>query len=100
MSAAPPPPRQSTSTTSSTTTSNRPPAKPSSSSSGPPPPKPPTTLHPTSLIGESVTLIGTHPVTISAGAIIHPRVRINTTYGPVWIGEGVVVGAKSVVGLT
>ena len=63
-------------------------------------PKAPTALSPTCVIADTVVLTGAHLITISANVIIHPRARINSTYGPVTIDEGCIVSEKALIGLT
>jgi UDP-3-O-[3-hydroxymyristoyl] glucosamine N-acyltransferase len=77
-----------------------PPTKTTSTTRPPPAPKPPLTLHPTAHIGESISLTGKFPITIAPYAILHPRVTLNSLYGPIHIGEGTVIGAKTSIGLT
>ncbi|KAL1989938.1 hypothetical protein VTN49DRAFT_7135 [Thermomyces lanuginosus] len=64
----------------------------------PPPPRPPISAHPTTTIADSAVLHGTHPVTIGAGTVIHPRARIYSYTGPVQIGDGCIISEKSVIG--
>lgn len=51
------------------------------------------------MIADTAVLTGAHLITISADAVLHPRARINSTYGPVTIGEGCIVSEKASVGL-
>ncbi|KAI9725933.1 MAG: hypothetical protein M1828_002260 [Chrysothrix sp. TS-e1954] len=60
--------------------------------------RPPTTLAPDCIIAERATLIGKHRVTIAAGAIVHPFACIDSTYGPVEIGERCLIWERAVVG--
>ena len=69
------------------------------SSSHRPRTKPPTTLHPTCTIDTNASLFGTYPITISAGAVIHPRARLVSTHAPITVGEGVVVCERGYVGI-
>lgn len=62
-------------------------------------PKPPVRLDPQSVISDSATLFGTHPITIGANAVVHPRARINSTHAPVTIGAGCIVNERCSVGL-
>ncbi|PGH12840.1 hypothetical protein AJ80_06549 [Polytolypa hystricis UAMH7299] len=62
------------------------------------PPKPPISAHPTAIVPDSATFHGTHPVSIGAGTIIHPRAKIYSFHGAVSFGEGCIVGEKSVIG--
>lgn len=70
----------------------------SSSSTTPSAPRPPTTIHPTATVADHVLFEGTHPVTIDAETIIHPRVRLYTYDGPIQIGAGCIIGEKCVLG--
>jgi dynactin-6 len=92
---------QSTTTTSkrtsnSTTTATRPASK--RLSTIPAPPKPPTKIHPTAIIANHALLTGTYPITIGAGAVIHPYAKIIASEGPVDIGEGCIIWEKAIVG--
>jgi dynactin-6 len=49
--------------------------------------KPPTTLSSTILISEGAQLIGTHPIHIGDHTVLHPRCRLNSTLGPITIGD-------------
>ena len=62
-------------------------------------PKAPTTLDPSSIISDAAVLTGLYPITIGANAVLHPRARIVSTYGPVTIGPGCVVSERASVGL-
>ena len=61
-------------------------------------PKAPTSIAPTCVIADTAVLTGIHLITISANAILHPRARINSTHGPVTIGEGCIVSEKTSIG--
>jgi len=62
------------------------------------PPRPPLTIHPTAHIADKASLTGTHRITISASAVIHPFARLASTQGPIDIGEGAVVWERASVG--
>jgi dynactin-6 len=62
-------------------------------------PKPPTSISSSCVIAETATLLGIDPITISANAIIHPRAQLNSTYGPVTIGDGCIVWERASLGL-
>ncbi|KAH8435307.1 transferase hexapeptide domain protein [Aspergillus melleus] len=62
------------------------------------PPRAPVTAHPSSTIAESSIFQGTHPISIGAGTVIHPRTRIYSFHGPVIIEERCIIGEKSVLG--
>ncbi|KAI5296168.1 hypothetical protein KEM52_005373 [Ascosphaera acerosa] len=76
------PQRASTSTRSATSTTPRPQVRASSSA----------------VIPDSVTFQGSYPVSIGAGTALHPRVKVLSFAGPVVIGEGCIIGEKSVIG--
>ncbi|KAI9700001.1 MAG: hypothetical protein M1836_002535 [Candelina mexicana] len=67
--------------------------------SAPKGPKPPTSLHPSCIIAENAILTGTHPITLSANVIIHPRARLNSTCGPITLGSGCIIEEKASIGL-
>lgn len=59
------------------------------------PPKPPTTLSPTAVIAETCVMVGTHPVTIGNHSVLHPRCRLNTTLGPITIGDFCILNERT-----
>jgi dynactin-6 len=65
----------------------------------PPPPKPPTSLSGTITISENTSLFGNYPVTILSQSVIHPRSRINSTYGPVKLGPICIISERCNIGL-
>lgn len=62
-------------------------------------PKPPTTIAPTAIISETASLTGTHPISLAANSVIHPRAKLVSTYGPVKVGEGCIICEKTSVGI-
>ncbi|KZZ93011.1 Trimeric LpxA-like protein [Ascosphaera apis ARSEF 7405] len=50
------------------------------------------------IIPDTTTFQGTFPISIGAGTAIHPRVKIYSFDGPVLIGEGCIIGEKSIIG--
>ncbi|EEH09201.1 transferase hexapeptide domain-containing protein [Histoplasma capsulatum G186AR] len=60
--------------------------------------KPPLTTHPSATISESVSFQGTHPISIGAGTVIHPRTKFISFEGPIKIGSGCIIGEKSIIG--
>ncbi|KAI5297817.1 hypothetical protein KEM56_004520 [Ascosphaera pollenicola] len=50
------------------------------------------------IIPDTTGFQGTFPVSIGAGTAIHPRVKIYSFDGPVYIGEGCIIGEKSIIG--
>ena len=75
-------------------------ATPRSSSSSTPtgPPKAPLKADPTAIIADTVVFQGTHPVTIGAGTVIHPRARFYAYEGPIVVGDGCIISEKVVIG--
>ncbi|RAK89479.1 trimeric LpxA-like protein [Aspergillus costaricaensis CBS 115574] len=71
----------------------RPPSTPSSHHH-----RTPITAHPSATISESLLIQGSHPISIGASTIIHPRARIYSYEGPVIIGNGCIISEKSVIG--
>ncbi|KAL1956279.1 hypothetical protein VTO42DRAFT_7452 [Malbranchea cinnamomea] len=71
------------------------PQKPGSSSSVP---RPPLSVHPTATVSEVAYFQGTHPISVGAGTIIHPRAKLLSFEGPINIGEGCIIGEKCVIG--
>ena len=61
-------------------------------------PRAPVTAHATATIAETVVFQGTHPITIGAETVIHPRARIYSFDGPAIIGEGCIISEKSTIG--
>ncbi|KAI9932693.1 hypothetical protein ASPWEDRAFT_22463 [Aspergillus wentii DTO 134E9] len=70
-----------------------------SSGSAPSIPRPPLSVHPTVTIADAVVFQGTHPISIGAGTIIHPRARFYSFDGPIYIGDGSIISEKSVIGI-
>ncbi|KAB8079486.1 trimeric LpxA-like protein [Aspergillus leporis] len=73
-------------------------ASPATSTSPTPTPRAPVTAHPTTTIADTVVLHGTHPISIGAGTIIHPRAKIYSYDGPIVIGENCIISEKSTIG--
>ncbi|WEW60668.1 hypothetical protein PRK78_006155 [Emydomyces testavorans] len=61
-------------------------------------PKPPLSIHPTATISEITYFQGKHPISIGAGTVVHPRAKLLSFEGPISIGEGCIIGEKSVIG--
>lgn len=65
------------------------------------PPKPPVELAPGLTISDSAVLVGTETIIVMSESVIHPRCRIESTYGNIFIGsrciiqERVHLGARS-----
>ncbi|OJD15925.1 hypothetical protein AJ78_03868 [Emergomyces pasteurianus Ep9510] len=60
--------------------------------------KPPLTTHPSATISETASFQGIHPISIGAGTVIHPRTKFLSFEGPIRIGDGCIIGEKSVIG--
>ncbi|ODH47970.1 hypothetical protein GX48_05902 [Paracoccidioides brasiliensis] len=75
-------------------------SRPSSYSQKPTTPmyKPPLTAHPTATVPDSASFQGIHPISIGAGTVIHPRSKFLSFEGPIHIGDGCIIGEKSVIG--
>lgn len=80
----------------------KPPSATSRSSSGSHtptgPPKAPLKADPTATISDTVIFQGKYPVTIGAGTVIHPRARFYAYEGPIMVGDGCIIGEKTVIG--
>jgi len=59
----------------------------------------PTSIDPSAVVAKFAVLTGNHPITIGAGAVLHPYSKIISNEGPVVIGEGCVIWEKAVVGI-
>ncbi|GMG01186.1 unnamed protein product [Aspergillus oryzae var. brunneus] len=70
----------------------------SASSSPAPTPRAPVTIHPTTTVTDTVILHGTHPISIGAGTIVHPRAKFYSYEGPIIIGENCIISEKSTIG--
>lgn len=62
------------------------------------PPKAPLKADATATIADTAVFQGTHPVTIGAGTIIHPRARFYAYEGPIYVGDGCIISEKAVIG--
>ncbi|KAF2460601.1 hypothetical protein BDY21DRAFT_276607, partial [Lineolata rhizophorae] len=62
-------------------------------------PKPPATIDPTAVVAAHAVLVGTHPIRIGRGAVVHPYARLVSTHGPVDVGDGCIVGERAAIGL-
>ncbi|PGG99071.1 hypothetical protein AJ79_08705 [Helicocarpus griseus UAMH5409] len=80
----------------STTNPHRQP--PSSRPSTTPSYRPPLTIHPAATVPDSTSFQGTYPITIGAGTVIHPRTKFLSFDGPIRVGDGCIIGEKSVIG--
>lgn len=67
--------------------------------SGPaPPPRAPVSVHSTTTVSETATFHGIYPITIGSGTVIHPRARLYSFEGPIQIGDGCIIGEKTLIG--
>ncbi|KAL6233152.1 hypothetical protein BDW75DRAFT_215804 [Aspergillus navahoensis] len=57
-----------------------------------------TTADPSAVIAEQTFFCGPYSISIGRGTVIHPRVRICATEGPIRIGDGCIISEKSVIG--
>ncbi|KAL4971349.1 hypothetical protein BDW66DRAFT_146293 [Aspergillus desertorum] len=81
----------------------RPSASPASAqtqaqSAGAPRPPAKTTADPSAVIAEQTYFCGPYSISVGRGTVIHPRVRICATEGPIRIGDGCIISEKSVIG--
>jgi dynactin-6 len=65
----------------------------------PPAPKPPTNLSSNLTIADQASLIGTNLITIGSNTIIHPRSKLNSTYGTINIGSLCIISERCQIGL-
>lgn len=49
-------------------------------------------------ISDTAVFQGTHPITIGAGTVIHPRARFYSYSGPIIIGDACIISEKVVIG--
>jgi dynactin-6 len=68
-------------------------------STAPTAPKPPTSLSPTLIIAEHASLVGSYLITLGSNTIIHPRAKLNSTYGPITVGSNCIISERSMIGL-
>lgn len=57
-------------------------------------------IHPTAIVADRANIGGNYPITIDARAIVHPFARLDSSAGPIEIGEAAVVWEKAMVGAT
>ena len=62
-------------------------------------PKPPTSLASSLVIADNASLTGYHRITLGANSVVHPRTKLNSTYGPITIGNNCIISERSLVGL-
>ncbi|RDA87823.1 hypothetical protein CP532_2987 [Ophiocordyceps camponoti-leonardi (nom. inval.)] len=61
-------------------------------------PKPPVNFASSLTISDNAILQGTHPITMEAQAVIHPRARVESTLGSVVVGRCCVIQERAHVG--
>lgn len=62
--------------------------------------RPPCEIDARAVISDKAQLIGTHKITIGANAVVHPYAKLDSTSGPVTIGEYCIVFERAVVGVS
>ncbi|POS85514.1 hypothetical protein EPUL_002252 [Erysiphe pulchra] len=62
-------------------------------------PKPPTSLDPTIIISEQASLTGKKLISIGSNTVIHPRCKLNSTYGTIEIGNYCIISERCRIGL-
>lgn len=68
-------------------------------SNQPPAPKPPTSLDPNVIISEQAYLTGKRLISIGSNTVIHPRCKLNSTYGSITIGNCCIISERCRIGL-
>jgi NDP-sugar pyrophosphorylase family protein len=59
--------------------------------------KPPVDLSSSIIISDGAVLQGTHPIRIGDHTVIHPRVRLNSTLGPITIGDYCIINERAIL---
>ena len=59
---------------------------------------PPTSTTPTTLVHPTAILNGSHRITLGSRSIIQARSRLDSTYGPIDIGTGSIIGERASIG--
>jgi dynactin-6 len=67
-------------------------------STAPPAPKPPVHFAPALVIADNAALTGTNLISIGLHTVIHPRTKLNSTYGPITIGSNCIISERSQIG--
>lgn len=62
-------------------------------------PKPPTSLSSNTYIADQASFVGTFPITIGGPTLVHPRAKLNSTYGPITIGANCILSERCQIGL-
>ena len=63
-------------------------------------PKPAIVIAPSATIADTAVLTGTYPIVIGGNTVIHPRAKLNSTYGSVTVGERCIVHEKASIGIS
>ncbi|PYH84239.1 hypothetical protein BO82DRAFT_244542, partial [Aspergillus uvarum CBS 121591] len=69
-----------------------------SNPASPTPTRPPLAIHPSAQISDTTIFQGTHPISIGAHTIIHPRARLYSHEGPILISNNCIISEKTVIG--
>jgi dynactin-6 len=68
-------------------------------STAPQAPKPPTSLSRTLVIAEHASLTGSYLISLGSNTVVHPRAKLNSTYGPITVGNNCIISERSMIGL-
>lgn len=60
-------------------------------------PRPPVSLAPSIIISDTTALTGTYPIRIGAHTALHPKVKLNSTLGPITIGAHCIISERAVL---
>lgn len=69
----------------------------SASAAADPVAKPPVELHASCVIDGGAQLTGTNLIRIGSSTVIHPKARLNSSNGPITIGESCIIGERSLL---
>lgn len=50
------------------------------------------------VIADNAALTGTHLISVGLHTVIHPRSKLNSTYGPITIGSNCIISERSQIG--
>ena len=59
--------------------------------------RPPCQIDLKAIISEKAIIVGIHLVTIKANAVLHPYAKIDSTHGPIIIGDSCIVSERAVI---
>ena len=68
-------------------------------STAPPAPKPPVHFAPALVVADNAALTGTNLISIGLHTVVHPRSKLNSTYGPITIGNNCIISERSQIGI-